>query len=767
VPSEILRRLVPRAIAERKQRIDRLVLMYQRLEMRHAKVLPAGRASRGLHLPPIDRIEKIEHALISKRTYDDFTTTLERTADIQAATVASFRTVMNRGREGRSRTIALAVQRNPETALAGDVCRAILAIFDWQPALAWKLLRRHDPARVLPLAPGEFFRAGFAVAPDEAAQVLNQMRSGELDCTISAVGWRGIANVSFACGEEELSAWALEQAVAAANGDRKIIDRAAELAPWYGRREKRSELATERPIAFVLLDDRSPERRKRRTRKPDQRQRREVLLQLARTRDTRFDGDVRVVRQANDFIAREASAQSAGAGSTAVWLYAAGRNATAYADVPQGTWLLAVGKLPLPLFGMVATFPFDDRYRPVFTSITIDGVAGLNALTPEAFEQLRRCGPVGCADRDTYYLMRSANVPAFLAEDAPDSVGTLVTRIVAGDDEKAAYAAWQAACAPAVKNSLARDADYAGSLPIAFDIDAACKLVRTKQVVVERSEPAGDGPEINLEFSLDGNIKHQMVVCLDSIVRRASRPIRLFVMCRDHDATDFARLAALFPTVSFVWLPTDDVDHGDLASMIGHITAATMDRLLLPDLLHDVGRIVHHDIDAVCLADLAELADIDLAGHPVAAVTSSRWRYLSGFNELRGTAYRLRAQGRPELANELIARTHLRHRFDFKVFNAGVMVFDLAKMRADHFGREFFPYAERYEMNDQAVLNAYAGADRLVLDPAWNWCPRLQNLDDPKVVHWAGKFKPWKPIWVPARELWDEAEKLAASRSTD
>jgi lipopolysaccharide biosynthesis glycosyltransferase len=767
VPPRILRRFVPRATAERNERLDRLVLMYQRLETRHAKTLPAGRAEHGLHLPPVDRIEKVEHAVISKRTYDDFTTTLERSADMQAATVAAFRAVMNRGREGRARTIALAVQRNPETALAGDICRAILAIFDWQPALAWELLRRHEPAKVLPLAAGEFFRAGFAVEPQEAARVLGQLRSGETSCAVSAVGWRGIANISFAVGEEELAGWAVEQAIAAAHENQRILERAAELPKWFGRREQRGALAVERPIAFVLFDERSPERRKRRQRNPARPQRKAMLHELTTGRDTHFDGDVELVRRAGDLLARDDSDRPAHGASTTAWLYAASSNATAYADVPQGTWLVMIGKLPLPLFGMTATFPFDDRYRPVFASISIDGAAGLRALTPEAFEQLRSCGPVGCADADTYYLMRAADVPAFLAADATDSVAALVTRILAGDEAKAVYESWQTACAPAVDKGRSRDAAYAGSLPIRLDIAAVCRSVRKKTVVVERNQPGPDGPEINLEFSLDGNIKHQMVVCLDSIVRRASRPIRLFVMCRDHGPHDFDRLAALFPTVSFVWLPTDEIDHGDLASMISHLTAATMDRLLLPELLGDIDRIVHHDIDAVCLADLAELADVDLAGHPIAAVTTTRWRYRSGFNELRGTAYRLRAQGRPELADELIARTHLRHSFDYMVFNAGVMVFDLAQMRADGFCREFLPYAERYEMNDQAVLNAYAGANRLVLDPAWNWCPRLQDMANPKVVHWAGKFKPWKPTWVPARELWDEAEKLAASRATD
>ncbi|HVW80166.1 MAG TPA: glycosyltransferase [Mycobacteriales bacterium] len=760
---ELRRRLASQHLTERERRIARLVLMYRRLEARHARTLPAGRPGRGIDVPPIDRIEQVEHALITTRTYDDFTTTLEKTADIHAATVAAWRTMMNRGREGRARTLALAIQHNPETALAGDVCRAILALYDWQPGFAWELLRRHDVAKVLALAPGEFFRAAFAVAPDEGARVLRQLRSGKLSPPITAVGWRGIANVSFARGEEELSAWALEQAVAGAGDNEAILARAAELRRWYGRRSQRSELDADRPIAFVLLDDSSPQpHQRRRAGQAGPRQPRAILRRLVR-RNVRFDGDPALVRRANDLVARTDPDRALDAADTTVWLYAAGRNATAYADVPRGTWLFAIGRLPLPLFGMTPNFPFDERYRPVFASITVDGVAGLRTLTPETLEYLRRYGPVGCADWDTYYLMRAADVPAFLASDAPGSIGAAITRIIAGDDEAAVYDAWRAACADAVQTRIARDADYAAPLPLKLNIDAVCRSVRAKQVVVERTEPGPGGPEINLEFSLDGNLKHQMEVCLDSIVRRASRSIRLFVMCRDHGRSDFDRLAKMFPTVSFVWLPTDSIDYGNLASMIAHITIATMDRLLLPEVLKDVDRVVHHDIDAVCLADIAELADLDLQGSPLAAASSTRWRYLSGFNELRGTAYRLRAQGHPELAEELIARTHLRHKFDFGVFNAGVMVFDLARMRADRFCQEFFPYVERYEMNDQAVLNAYAGNDRFVLDRGWNWCPRLEDLEHPKVVHWAGRFKPWKPAWVRAREIWDAAEADAAA----
>lgn len=761
--SRIRRRVIPRPLLEHKERVERLLQMYRRLERRYARPWPPGRSGWLPALPAPDRIEKIENAALRQKTFDDFAVSLERTADLQRAAVAAFRPVINRGRDGRARSIALALQHNPETARAGDAARAILAIWDRQPEFAWALLSKYEPAEILPLAPGEYFRAGLTVAPEAAISVLRQLKAGEIQCAIDAKGWRGIAYVTFAYGAEDLSIWAIGRAITASNGDPEIAESATRLRTWYGRRERRNELEAPHPIAFALLDDSSPQRPKGRQRKPNRRQQRVMIGELARHPGARYEGDVAFVRQVNDAVARSDPDRSADASAT-VWLYRVGRNATAYADVPQGTWLVMVGQLPRPLFGLTPSFPVDERYRPVFASIRIEDSRALSALNPRALDQLRQYAPVGCGDWDTYYLMRAANIPAFLARDAPDALGAIVTRITAGDDETAVRQAWHDACAPAVAKGLARDAGFATPHPIELNIAKACADIRKQAVVIERSQPAPDGPEINIEFSLDGNLKHQMVVCLDSIVRRASRPIRLFVMCRDHDANDFDRLARLFPTVSFVWLSTEEVEHGDLAAMIEHITVATMDRLLLPDLLSDVDRIIHHDIDTICLADLAELWDIDLEGHPLAAARSTRGRFQSGFNEIRGTAYRLRRQGRPELADDLIARTHLRLDYDFTVFNAGVMVFDLARMRADSFCRTYFPYVELYEMNDQGVLNAYAGADRLDLDTAWNWSPRLEDNDQPKIVHWAGKFKPWKPAWVRAEELWFEAERQAATR---
>jgi lipopolysaccharide biosynthesis glycosyltransferase len=247
---------------------------------------------------------------------------------------------------------------------------------------------------------------------------------------------------------------------------------------------------------------------------------------------------------------------------------------------------------------------------------------------------------------------------------------------------------------------------------------------------------------------------------LDSIVVHASRPLRAYVLCRGHGQADFDRMARLFPTVSFVWLPTDEVDYGPIAGMLRHITVATMDRLLLPELLPEVDRILHHDLDALCLGDLAELYDIELGDAPVAA-RDQEHPFGSGFTSLAASR---RMQSNPQRAREFTLRTHARLAFDFTLFNAGVMVLNLARMRADGFCRHFLPYVERFGLNDQAVLNIYAGAERVPIEAKWNRFPRYEIVDDARILHWLGPMKPWKGPYVQGRPQWRAAEARTARR---
>ena len=345
-----------------------------------------------------------------------------------------------------------------------------------------------------------------------------------------------------------------------------------------------------------------------------------------------------------------------------------------------------------------------------------------------------------------------------------DKINIVVTAIAAGKSEDEVYAAWREACAAEVEKALEVARDFDEIPEPTFSVADACAAVWKKSVTIERTAPGPEGDEINVEFSLDGNLKHQLQVVLESVLTNTSRPVRAYVLCRDHDQSDFERVAALFPTVSFVWLPTDDVDYGDVIGMIKHITIATMDRLLLPELLPDVSRIIHHDLDAVTLGDLAELYETDLEGHAIAARTSPQPEFRSGFRTIIAAGERLK--NAPDLARELIKRTHARHVYDFDGFNAGVLVLDLERMRKDQFCRQFLPYAERFGMHDQEILNVYAGADRKPLDSSWNALPRVELLSEPKIVHWAGYQKPWDKEYLQGKNYWVEAERKLAERQS-
>ena len=346
-----------------------------------------------------------------------------------------------------------------------------------------------------------------------------------------------------------------------------------------------------------------------------------------------------------------------------------------------------------------------------------------------------------------------------------EKISAVLDAVCDGRSEDEVYQVWRDVCAPDVAQAESLRGSVHDELSLSFDLNAVCDAIRAASVTVERSEPGLDGPEINVEFSLDANYKHQLDIVLDSIVTRSRRPVRAFVLCREHGSADYERMARLFPTVSFVWLPSDNVDYGTVVGMNRWVTPATMDRTVLPVLLPEIDRIIHFDLDALCLTDLAELFDVDLSDEAIAAAAEPQPSYVSGYELIRRSASRLRREGKPELARELIIRTHAEHRFDFDVFNAGIMLLDLQKMRADDFCGRYLPYVQRFGVNGQSVLNAYQGSDYVRIDGEWNRLMRLEVPGEPKIAHWAGPHKPWRPHqYVTGRELWREQEDRFAAR---
>lgn len=171
-----------------------------------------------------------------------------------------------------------------------------------------------------------------------------------------------------------------------------------------------------------------------------------------------------------------------------------------------------------------------------------------------------------------------------------------------------------------------------------------------------------------------------------------------------------------------------------------HLTVATWYRVFLPELLPDVDRILYLDADVLVRESPAPLWSTDLDGNTVAAVTNvfEPWNL-----------------GWPEHGLGLRA----------PYFNAGVLLMDLERMRADDVAAKILKHAAanegRMPFGDQDPLNAVLAESRKALHPRWNvqnsvvhfdWAADVFDADelaearrDPAIRHFEGPAsnKPW------------------------
>jgi lipopolysaccharide biosynthesis glycosyltransferase len=175
-------------------------------------------------------------------------------------------------------------------------------------------------------------------------------------------------------------------------------------------------------------------------------------------------------------------------------------------------------------------------------------------------------------------------------------------------------------------------------------------------------------------------------------------------------------------------------------------------RLLLPDLLPDVERAVLLSLPAVATGDVAELAELDLGGHALAAATRPGTTEASGFGVIHAAAARL--EDRTRAASALRRSAHARHAFDFDAFATHVLVLDLARLRAGAFTARALPLVEEFGLDDTEALHYLTGPHRAELPARWAVVPTRTPTQDAALLHWADRVKPWQAPVTPERDRW-------------
>ncbi|UMG93063.1 glycosyltransferase [Nocardioides sp. TF02-7] len=296
----------------------------------------------------------------------------------------------------------------------------------------------------------------------------------------------------------------------------------------------------------------------------------------------------------------------------------------------------------------------------------------------------------------------------------------VVTAMLRGAPEADVYGLWRSITEPMVAaDAAAREAAYPWP-ESGIDVPKAVAAITEAAWRRPVAHAAGERV-VDLCFGLDRNYLPQLRTVVHRLLERTDRPLRVWALVRGLDDADYERFAEAFPEVDVTFLPCDAVDFGEISVGSGRITVSTMDRLLLPELLDDVDRVLYLDLDLLPRADVGELFDTPLDGAPLAARESPSTDAMGGVVSFAEVAHHHLGDSRE--AWRLLNLVHRHSDVGDAGFNAGVLLMDLRRMRSDEFLVRYAGFAEQFGLNDQYVLNLYAGARFAPLDRRWNFWP--------------------------------------------
>jgi lipopolysaccharide biosynthesis glycosyltransferase len=290
------------------------------------------------------------------------------------------------------------------------------------------------------------------------------------------------------------------------------------------------------------------------------------------------------------------------------------------------------------------------------------------------------------------------------------------------------------------------------------------------------AEPADWAGAVHVACCFDREMELPFLVLAGSLKRHldGDRKVVLHAFHSDPIALDAAHFTGLNSSTFELRLrPIESRFHGEVASP-SHLTAASLFRLQVPALLKDIDRVVYLDSDLVVLMDIATLYDTDLSGLPLAACLDF---WLTGAPTVVPPIPGWAAGEWHKFLSEVVGLD------DWKAyFNAGVLVMDLERIRDTGLIGAAEAFLERTNYGtpylDQDALNHAINGAFVRLDSRWNIlgsrretdlhsangetaAPAALNQSGPRIIHYAGPYKPWScegrraASWN--RRFWQEA----------
>jgi lipopolysaccharide biosynthesis glycosyltransferase len=264
--------------------------------------------------------------------------------------------------------------------------------------------------------------------------------------------------------------------------------------------------------------------------------------------------------------------------------------------------------------------------------------------------------------------------------------------------------------------------------------------------------------KINIVFCADKNFVKLVPTVLNSIsINNPHRLIIAYLIAREVPIEELRRLEILIGTkfedsVRLHIIEVDDNVNYD--THLKHVTVATMDRLRIPSLLPEtVKKVIYLDLDLIVNCDLASIYNMKIPACGIVGRSSLQKDLMKSWIEMNDEFVKY-SKTFSNKKNDKFKISKFK-----KSLNAGVLLMDLEKLRANKFEEEVSEWVEKFGFNDQIVINIYCQSNYGELNPKFNVFAKDENkVARPAILHYAGSKKPWLPGFNHKRyqKMWDK-----------
>ena len=445
------------------------------------------------------------------------------------------------------------------------------------------------------------------------------------------------------------------------------------------------------------------------------------------------------------------------------------------ASCERTAWMIWSGDLCRKAFGTATPSIKPKNLKILFVGLKISDP---NDLREDVLDILRPSAPIGCFDRRTSDWLLSLDIEAFVSgplhpatfNDIEQADPLLRTECLVSILRQAAAvpADWMmietsaiAATTKQILKSIANGVDETNVRTLWRNLvservaETRDRFAPQRRFLLPRPRPHALGSKarnkpstVNLAICFDRNLEAYVRPLLQSILTQTQARINVCALVRGIDVNRAQEVIGLGTSVRVICM--DDYLKSVEVKFFDGKTMSLMDRLFLPDVLPDLDRIVYIDIDTILQSDIAELAAIEPSPRGIAARPTPNVNWLTMAATVERRARELpfaKAESFRRLAS---AAMDIRSPY----FNSGVLVLSLERMRKRNLTRQSVRLVKEVGLRDQDILNLLSGGDYVRLPQEWNSMPYQELSHDAKIIHWAGRKKPWMEGPVLLAERW-------------